>query len=243
MALFPGALPAAGTASASATLAAAGHTSLHNTDRDEIRALAGKVGTGASVSTAGLVLRGNGAGSSAWGQVVLTTDVTGVLPVANGGIGQNSLTGLPLVSPILTTPVIADFSGAAHNHQNAAGGGTLNGGLAIQADTITSNVMLGVDVWSYSSAEVGSPPTAGSGQFYLQAGTNVVAVDGNGNGSFNYPTSFPNGVISVVVSDGDTNIGAISAATIHNFMTASLCEIHSSKVSGNVRISWIAIGF
>lgn len=90
MALFPGALPVAGTASASDTLAAAGHTSLHNTDRDEIRAVATKIGTGSSTSTSGTVLRGTGAGTSAWGQVALSTDVTGTLPVANGGTGGST---------------------------------------------------------------------------------------------------------------------------------------------------------
>lgn len=90
MALFPGALPAAGTASASATLAAAGHTSLHNTGADEARALGSKIGTGSSTPTSGVVLRGNGVGTSAWGQVILTTDVTGVLPIANGGTGNTS---------------------------------------------------------------------------------------------------------------------------------------------------------
>jgi hypothetical protein len=34
------------------------------------------------------VLHGNGAGSPTWGPVVLTTDVSGKLPVANGGIGD-----------------------------------------------------------------------------------------------------------------------------------------------------------
>lgn len=90
MALFPGALPAAGSASPSDTLAAAGHTALHNTSYDEIRAIATKMGTGASTPTSGTVLRGTGAGTSAWGQVALTTDVTGTLPVANGGTGGAS---------------------------------------------------------------------------------------------------------------------------------------------------------
>jgi hypothetical protein len=85
MALFPGALPAAGTASPGATLAASGHTSLHNTGADESRAIASKVGTGASTPTSGVVLRGDGVGTSSWGQVVLTTDVTGVLPLQSGG--------------------------------------------------------------------------------------------------------------------------------------------------------------
>lgn len=155
MSLFPGSLPPAGTASSTATLAAAGHTALHNNDRDEIRALATKLGTGSATASSGTVLRGNGAGTSTWGQVVLTTDVTGILPVANGGTGQSTLTGLPLASPaisgtvsggatyssptisgmvsggatytspVLATPTIADYTNATHTHQNNSGGGTL----------------------------------------------------------------------------------------------------------------------
>lgn len=135
MALFPGALPAAGSASASDTLAAVGHTALHNTIADEARAIATKLGTGSSTANSGTVLRGTGAGASAWGQVALTTDITGVLPVANGGTGQSTQTGtgLPVAqtsptinSPTITTPTIASFTNATHNHQNAAGGGTLS---------------------------------------------------------------------------------------------------------------------
>uniref|UniRef100_A0A6M3IIK2 Tail protein n=1 Tax=viral metagenome TaxID=1070528 RepID=A0A6M3IIK2_9ZZZZ len=44
-----------------------------------------KIGTGASTATANKVFRGTGTGTSAWAQVALTTDVTGVLPLANGG--------------------------------------------------------------------------------------------------------------------------------------------------------------
>ena len=92
MAVFPGAIPSAGSASASDTLAAAGHTALHNTDRDEIRAIATKVGTGSSTSTSTSVLTGTGAGTSSWAQVNLTTMVTGTLPVANGGTGATTHT-------------------------------------------------------------------------------------------------------------------------------------------------------
>jgi hypothetical protein len=90
MALYPGALPAAGTANPASTLAVAGHTSLHNTGADESRALGTKLGTGSSTATSGTVLRGTGVGTSAWGQVDLTTDVTGALPLANGGTNATS---------------------------------------------------------------------------------------------------------------------------------------------------------
>ena len=113
MALFPGALPVAGTAVASDTLAAAGHTALHNTSYDEIRALATKLGTGASTPTASTVLRGTGAGTSAWGQTVLTTDVSGILPLTNGGLGVNSLADFKQTFLSLLFPVGSIYTNAS----------------------------------------------------------------------------------------------------------------------------------
>ena len=85
--MYPGALPPAGSAVSTDTLAAAGHTALHNSHSNEVRAVATKIGTGSSTPTASTVLRGTGAGTSAWGQVDLTTDVTSTLPVDKGGTG------------------------------------------------------------------------------------------------------------------------------------------------------------
>lgn len=55
-----------------------------------IQAIETKLGTGASTPVSGTVLRGTGAGSSQWADVDLTTDVTGTLPIANGGTGATS---------------------------------------------------------------------------------------------------------------------------------------------------------
>jgi hypothetical protein len=52
------------------TLAAAGHDQMHEDDREEERAIWTKVGLGASTATANTVLRGTGAGTTAYGQLV-----------------------------------------------------------------------------------------------------------------------------------------------------------------------------
>lgn len=165
MALFPGALPAAGTASASDTLATAGHTSLHNTGADESRALGTKIGTGSSPPSSGTLLRGTGPGTSAWADADLTTDVTGVLPQANGGTGQTGSTGTGVVvyqtSPTLITPTVSDFTNANHTHQNTAGGGTLTG-AALQPNTVGfSKLALGtvVQVVNTNSSTVATGTT------------------------------------------------------------------------------------
>lgn len=55
----------------------------NNAKNTAIIALETKIGTGSSTPTANTVLRGTGTGTSAYGQVDLTADVTGILPRAN----------------------------------------------------------------------------------------------------------------------------------------------------------------
>lgn len=147
MSIFPGAIPPASAAVTTDTLAAAGHTALHNNDRDEIRALASKLGTGSSTPAAGQVLRSTGAATSLWGAVSLTTDVTGVLPQGSGGTGTTSASGTgaavyqssPTIStPTITTPTISDFTNSNHDHSNAAGGGNLG---TVTATSLTTNTI------------------------------------------------------------------------------------------------------
>lgn len=198
MSIFPGAIPPAGIAIPTDSLAVAGHTALHNAHSNEIRELATKMGTGSSIPAAGQVLRSGGAGVSAWGQVALTSDVIGILPAANGGTGQGSLTSLPLASPvisgavsggatyaspILTTPTITDYTNATHTHASNAQGGQLNGASAITDGTITpAELLAGTGsswAWqSYASAWTASSvnPVIGNGTIdakYIQIGKTV----------------------------------------------------------------------
>lgn len=154
MAAFPGAIATFAGFVASHTLSVDNHAAQHNLEQAEIVATQTKVGYGSSTPTSGLVLRGNGVGTSAWAQVALTTDVSGVLPIANGGNGTTSTTGTgsavfsvaPALtgggswsgSPTISTPTIADFTNSNHSHQNVSGGGQLNGGSAIQSGTVDS---------------------------------------------------------------------------------------------------------
>lgn len=87
--MFPTVLPSYTLPDPAKTLDQDNHTARHTQEEADIVALAGKLGTGASVAAAGTVLRGTGAGISAWGAVDLTSDVTGSLPVSKGGTGAN----------------------------------------------------------------------------------------------------------------------------------------------------------
>jgi hypothetical protein len=68
-------------------------------------------------------MRNNGSGTLSWTKAVLTTDVSGILPAANGGTGQNSTATFPtsgvvvteagsqtLTNKTLTAPVIATIT-------------------------------------------------------------------------------------------------------------------------------------
>lgn len=90
MASYPSALASFAGFTATNTLAADNHAAQHNLEQGEILAVQTKVGTGSSTPSSGTVLRGTGSGTSSWGQVDLTADVTGALPIANGGTGTTS---------------------------------------------------------------------------------------------------------------------------------------------------------
>lgn len=162
MANFPSSAPSFAGFTSSNTLSADNHAAQHNLEQGEIVALANKVGTGASTPTSGMLLRGNGTGTSVWAQVNLTTDATGVLPVASGGLGQASLSNLVLpsanlanpaisgtvsggatyTSPTLTIPTIADFTNAQHDHGDTDDGGPLASG-SVLFSTLLSTIFSG----------------------------------------------------------------------------------------------------
>lgn len=228
MALFPGALPAAGTANSTDTLAVAGHTSLHNTVNDEVRAVATKIGTGASTPTATTALTGTGAGTSSWSQVNLTTMVTGVLPAANGGTGVTTSTGSgsvvlstspTIVTPTLTTPTIADLTNATHDHTSSAEGGSLG------VNTVgTSNITDGsvtpskLDLDPVSAVVTTGETTTSTTYTDLSTTTDTVSVTIGANGfamvsiygsiALNAQSSI--GYISFVMSGANTQAAADS---------------------------------
>jgi hypothetical protein len=68
------------------------HSNVHGVHSTAIVQIETKIGTGSSTPSANKVLRATGTGTSAWAQVGLTTDVTGTLPVGNGGTGASTLT-------------------------------------------------------------------------------------------------------------------------------------------------------
>lgn len=264
MSVYPGAIPPAGSASASATLAASGHTALHNNDRDEIRAIATKIGTGSSTPVANTVLRGTASGVSAFGQVALAGEVSGVLPVANGGTGQSSGTGsgLPVFqtsptisgasltsSPTLTTPTIADFTNSNHNHQNAAGGGTL-GTSALADDAVTAAKMFYGVVRQRQGGTTGDASWYGDGasntdtsakNVFIQVGATLS--DAAADKTVTFPVAYNQIplVLTSTTSASGFNTGRVIIAdiTTTSFIFRNLDDTNTRRAE---RISWMAIG-
>lgn len=138
----------------------------------DIAAIATKLGTGADTPASGQVLRGNGAGTSEWADLDLTTDVTGLLPASNlAGFSSATLRGLLTDetgggaavfanSPTIVTPTIASFEEANHSHENDAGGGVL---AAAAMPNLALNTQALSNPYKFSAAKSAATQTVNSG--------------------------------------------------------------------------------
>lgn len=116
--------------------------------------------TASTNSTAAMVV-GTGASLAASGSGTITATAVPVGGISGLGAGVATLlgaassgTGAPLggTSPTITTPTVASFVNATHTHQNAAGGGTLDG-AAIASGTVGGQFLPGLMMFGgYSSA-------------------------------------------------------------------------------------------
>lgn len=120
------------------------HATQHAVANDAIEAIEAKLGTGTSTPTANKVLRATGIGTTAYGQVDLSTDVA-TFSSANlrAALTDETGTGSAVfaTSPTITTPTIASFTNATHDHTNAAGGGTLGTGAVSVPGTLATGVV------------------------------------------------------------------------------------------------------
>ena len=107
------------------------------------------------------------------------TNVTASSPLASSGgatpnITINSSTGSGAVvlatSPTIVTPTVASFTNATHNHQNAAGGGTLDltaiGGATIlpPANGGVANISTALQGGFFTHGQLHPLPTVHNGQ-------------------------------------------------------------------------------
>lgn len=125
----------------------------------DVTAIATKFGTGASTPSAGKVLRSLSNGTSVWGAIDLTTDISGLSAAMAAwladptsaklraavsdetGTGSLVFSQAPLlVFPTLTGPLIDTFTDARHDHYDTAGGGAVSSWHEIEdnPDTVTA---------------------------------------------------------------------------------------------------------
>jgi len=104
-----------------------------------------------------------------------------------------------------------------------------------------------VPLFGVADARTGTPP-AGT-QFLIQSGSTVIAKEVNGYGSIFYPTPFPNGLVSVQVTNGDIVATGRGWQPAVNMANQTALHVNLSNGSGvgysaNVwRCDWIAIGW
>ena len=95
--------------------------------------------TPVGLGTATTLLHGNATGDPTWGAVVLTTDVSGTLPVANGGTGLATLTDHALYVGNLTAPMSAIAVGTNNTFLRGVTGGDPSFGAAVLASADFAN--------------------------------------------------------------------------------------------------------
>ncbi len=124
-----------------------------------------------AVGTNGQVLKGVSASDPQWGQLTLTTDVTGILPVANGGTGDATFTPYAVVTGGTTG------TGALQNVS----------GLGTSGQVLTSNGAGALPTWQAGGGGGSGSITittyqVGSYTFTPAASTKIVEVFGWGGG-------------------------------------------------------------
>lgn len=196
------------------------------------------------VGASGQVLRGSTGADPAWGQVNLATDVTGILPIANGGTNASSMA---------TTDGIVYFDGTRLVTTSAGTAGqvlTSNGAGMAPTYQAGGGSGTGVTITTYN--------TPGAFVFSKQVATKMIEVfawggggggasdDGTGNGGsgggcgsfFNYklPASFVGGSVNVVVGAGGAGgtaggNGASGGSSVFGSMATPLGNASGSPVA------------
>lgn len=188
MASFPTSIPSIASVSSGDTLAAANHASKHNAMKDEIIALATKVGVDSSAVTSTHDYKlsgvtGSDKAASVTGAEILSNKTLTSAAITSPTITNPTITGTiaggaTITTPTITTPTIASFANANHDHTNSAGGGVLGtSALATNSVTYTStpiNVTSGIQtITSTSFADI----TAYTGSLTTHGGTLILSCD------------------------------------------------------------------
>jgi hypothetical protein len=195
-----------------------------------IVALETKLGTGASTPVASTLLRGTGTGTSAFAQANLTTDVTGTLPVANGGTGNT--TGTAKVNANLTGPITSSGNATSIASQTGIGSkfvvdtsptlvtpniGTPSAAVLTNATGLPGTGMTGTYTFNTQAITTNTTQTAA----IMKEGWNYLsAASGNSASSaITFPTAFPNSIVNLQFGTLGFVAGT-APSSITNFNTA-----------------------
>ena len=270
---FPSSIPSYAGFTATHTLAVDQHGEQHNQEQADIVGIATKIGTGSSTPTSGVALVGNGVGTSIWGQIPLTTGVSGILPVNSGGTGTGTSTGTGSVvlntAPTTNNQTATNLTSTKLNNSggitntggvttdtiattgNATVGGTLGvtGVATFTANpvlpnaSIPGNELVGINMFGVGAASYGTPPARLTGQFYIQAGEQVVTVASSTVGTITFPTPFPNGLLFSVVWPADNSVGGYCMGYKAGDTDAQTQFVYPAAASDVVTMKYLAIGF
>ena len=107
-----------------------------------------------------------------------------------------------------------------------------------------------VGVYAANGAAVGSLPALTAPNFLIQTGNAVSVTFSSGTGTLTFPTAFPNGVLTVIATAGDSGgafvinknsaVGATPSVTSWPLVAYTA---GNSAVNTTIYISFIAIGF
>jgi hypothetical protein len=175
-----------------------------------------------AAGTSNTVLHGNTGGAPTWSAVDLTADVSGILPVANGGTGFNTLAG----AGIVTT---AGMTTSPNTIPKATGSTVLSDStIADDGTTVTANGLLSV-----STTKVGIGIAAAS------AGSILHVNNDSGTATFErliQGRSSVNNSFGIGVGGNDTYISAASGGAIL-LATGSDLGVTGTSVPTNVRFT------
>jgi len=202
----------------------------------------------APAQTANRLLKSNGTNTS-FAQASLTTDVTGTLPVANGGTGVTASTGTgsvvldtspTLVTPTLTTPTLtsARIPGSSSGYTTVASANTsaTNFTATLPAENFTvgfKNIpAVGTKTTSYTLAtgDVGKYVQVGSGGSItipdaIFAEGDVVSIFNNTTGNITLTCTITTAYISGTDSDKATMTLATRGVATVLFISGTVCVV------------------
>ena len=169
------------------------------------------------VATGNALISGGVGVAPSWGKIGLTTHISGVLPVANGGTNAS-------------TASITSFNNITGYSASGATGTTSTNLVFSTSPSITTPTLVGDASLSTGNLVVGtSGKGVTSGNFSLGLGANgstsAVLIDTNGNLLVNF-TSGTNHYIAKAVAEGSDILGVISTTT--NLQTAYFMGVSSA---------------